>query len=240
MMKKWLCVLVVVVLASTCFMAYAAETNQWTALKATFKVFVKGEEFQSQDPIVAINGRTYLPLKAIGDVLGVDVIWNEELRRVEVAMTGNESGREMDVVIGGIKAKPGDTVEIPVRFENIPTQGIQTLNFSLHYDSKVMEVLKVEPGSIVTDPKNNFDYNVVYEDSEILMIFDDDKQKGEGLIKTDGDFAKLTVKIKSDVFSGSGASRKFSLIAFGDINFCDYDLNPILCELKDGKVEIVE
>jgi len=57
----------------------------------------------------------------------------------------------------------------------------------------------VEPGSIITDPANNFDYNIVYKDSEIVFLFDDDKQKGEGLIKTDGVFAKLTVRIKPDI-----------------------------------------
>jgi hypothetical protein len=248
--------MVVIVLASTCLIAYAAEANQWTALKATFKVFVKGEEFQSQDPTVAINGKTYLPLKAIGDVLGVDVIWNEELRRVEVAMTGNESGNKedvapvvinhkagtgeyiVDVAVEGVKAKPGDTVEIPLKFENVPAQGIQSLNLSLYYDSKAIEVLKVEPGSIVTNPKVNFDYNVVYEDSEIIMLFDDDSAKGEGLIETDGVFAKLIVKVKSDIFNDSEASKKFSLITFGEINFCDYDFNTILATLKEGRVEI--
>lgn len=254
MMKKWLCGLIVGVLASTCFMAFAAEANQWTALKATFKVFVKGEEFQSQDPTVAINGKTYLPLKAIGDVLGEDVIWNEGLRRVEVAMTGNENDNKrnvpvvsheadtadyiMDVVVDSIKAKPGDTIEIPVRFQNIPAQGIQTLNFSLFYDDSAIELLKVEPGSIVTNPKINFDSNVNYADSEIIMLFDDDAQKAEGLINSEGDFVKLTVKIKSDVFKDSKASKKFSLITFGESNFSDCDLNPILASFKEGKLEI--
>jgi hypothetical protein len=32
-----------------------------------------------------IDGRTYLPLKAIGDVLGVEIKWNEELFRVEIS-----------------------------------------------------------------------------------------------------------------------------------------------------------
>lgn len=256
MMKKWLCILVIVVLASTCFIAYAAEANQWTALRATFKVFVKGEEFKSQDPIVAINGRTYLPLKAIGDVLGVDVVWNEGLRRVEVAMSENQNGDKpdvapvvaiheaetadyiLDVLVEGVKAKAGDTVEIPLKFENVPSHGIQSFNLSLYYDSKAIEVLKVEPGSIITDPANNFDYNIVYKDSEIVFLFDDDKQKGEGLIKTDGVFAKLTVRIKPDIFKDSGATKKYSLITFGESNFCDFDLKPILAVLKEGKVEI--
>ncbi|HOM02866.1 MAG TPA: cohesin domain-containing protein [Acetivibrio sp.] len=253
-MKKALCILVVIVLASTCLIAYAAETNQWTALRATFNVFVKGEEFQSQDPIVAINGRTYLPLKAIGDVLGVDVVWNEQQRRVEVAMTENDKEKDvapviinheagtgeyiLDVALESVKAKPGDTVEIPLKFENIPAQGIDSLNLSLYYDSKAVEVLKVEPGSIVTNPDVNFAYNVATKNSEIIMLFVDESQKGEESIKTDGEFAKLVIKIKSDVFNKSEASKMFSLITFGESNFCDYDLNTILATFKEAKVEI--
>jgi len=71
-------------------------------------------------------------------------------------------------------------VEIPLKFENVPSHGIQSFNLSLYYDSKAIEVLKVEPGSIITDPANNFDYNIVYKDSEIVFLFDDDKQKVKG------------------------------------------------------------
>lgn len=58
--------------------------SQWTALKATFDVYVNGKKFESDKPIVAIDGNTYLPLKAIGDVLGVKVNWNAAEKRVEV------------------------------------------------------------------------------------------------------------------------------------------------------------
>lgn len=58
--------------------------SQWTALKATFDVYVNGKKFESDKPIVAIDGNTYLPLKAIGDVLGVKVNWNATEKRVEV------------------------------------------------------------------------------------------------------------------------------------------------------------
>lgn len=57
---------------------------QYIADTATFKVMVNGKEFSSDKPIVAIEGSTYLPLKAIGEVLGVPVQWNQELMQVEV------------------------------------------------------------------------------------------------------------------------------------------------------------
>lgn len=66
-----------------------AESQQWTALRATFDVYVNGKKFESDKPIVAIEGSTYLPLKAIGDVLGVPVQWNEKLIRVEVGSISN-------------------------------------------------------------------------------------------------------------------------------------------------------
>ena len=52
-----------------------------------FKVMVNGEEFISDPPALEVEGRTYLPLRAIGDALGVPVSWNEELRQAEVGTT---------------------------------------------------------------------------------------------------------------------------------------------------------
>ena len=80
-MKKFFAgVLVGAIIASA--IAFAAAT--FPAATADFKVFVNGEEFISDPPTVVIENRTFLPLRAIGDALGVKVEWNEELRQVEV------------------------------------------------------------------------------------------------------------------------------------------------------------
>ncbi len=53
-----------------------AEVISFVAEKATFDVYVAGEKFESEKPPVVIEGSTYLPLKATGEALGVDVTWN--------------------------------------------------------------------------------------------------------------------------------------------------------------------
>lgn len=79
-MKKFVAgVLVGTIISST--IAFAAT---YVANVASFKVFVNGEEFVSDPPALVVDGRTYLPLRAIGEVLDVSVNWNEELRQVEV------------------------------------------------------------------------------------------------------------------------------------------------------------
>lgn len=55
----------------------------YTAVKATFEIFVNGERFENAEPVV-INGRTYLPVRALSEAMGVPINWNEELRRVEL------------------------------------------------------------------------------------------------------------------------------------------------------------
>lgn len=82
-MKKYLSgILTGVILTGT-----VAFASQYVADVATFKVMVNGNEFKSDKPVVAIEGSTYLPLKAIGEVLGVPVQWNEELRQVEIGIS---------------------------------------------------------------------------------------------------------------------------------------------------------
>ncbi len=74
-------VIVALLIVSTITVAVAAT---YTALTATFPIFINDKEWATENPIVVIDGRTYLPLKEIGDVLGVKVNWNEEKHRVEV------------------------------------------------------------------------------------------------------------------------------------------------------------
>ena len=83
-----LAILVVVLLVS--FLVVNAATESIIALIATFDIYVNGEKYQGENPPIVIEGRTYLPLRAIGDVLGIDVEWNQGLRRVEVTRPSGE------------------------------------------------------------------------------------------------------------------------------------------------------
>lgn len=88
-MKKLISGLVIGGILATGVCTYA-QTASWTANKASFKVMVRGEEFISENPAIVVEGRTYLPLRAMGDALGVSVDWNAELRQAEVAMSEKE------------------------------------------------------------------------------------------------------------------------------------------------------
>ena len=72
-----------VLATSLCAGAVAFAAN-YEAVTAGFKVLVNGKEFTSDPPALVVEGRTYLPLRAIGDALGVPVNWNDELGQAEV------------------------------------------------------------------------------------------------------------------------------------------------------------
>lgn len=69
----------------------AIATVSYIANPVDFKVLVNGKEFVSDPPALEVDGRTYLPLRTIGDALGVPVSWNEELRQAEVGTSENET-----------------------------------------------------------------------------------------------------------------------------------------------------
>lgn len=84
-MKRFLSGFLAGVVLATTLGAIAAVT--YTAEPAAFKVLVNGKEFVSDPPALVVEGRTYLPLRAMGDALGVPVNWNEALRQAEVGTT---------------------------------------------------------------------------------------------------------------------------------------------------------
>lgn len=89
-MKKFIVGIVTgAVLAST-----AALAASYVAEPATFKVIVNGKELNSDPPALVVEGRTYLPLRAMGDALGVPVEWNADLNQAEVGTTENTSIKE--------------------------------------------------------------------------------------------------------------------------------------------------
>lgn len=81
-MKKFISGFVAGALIFSMLGVFAAVT--YVAKPVDFKVLVNGKEFTSDPPPLEVDGRTYLPLRAMGDALGVPVKWNEELRQAEV------------------------------------------------------------------------------------------------------------------------------------------------------------
>lgn len=85
-MKKLLSIFVILCVLSTAMLAYSGPTT-WKAEKATFKVMVRGEVYSSATPAIVVEGSTFLPLRAMGEVLGVSVEWNAKLNQAEVGMS---------------------------------------------------------------------------------------------------------------------------------------------------------
>ncbi len=56
------------------------------AERADFPILSDGAALSIERPVVTIEGFTYLPLKAIGDALGIPVYWNATLSRVEITL----------------------------------------------------------------------------------------------------------------------------------------------------------
>ena len=82
-MKKFICGL----LAGAILCSGVVFGANYVAENANFKVFVNGQEFKSDQPALAVDGRTYLPLRAMGDAFGIPVNWNEQLGQVELGNT---------------------------------------------------------------------------------------------------------------------------------------------------------
>jgi len=60
----------------------ASNTASLIAQVVQFRVFVNGEERTFENPIVTINDRTYIPLREISEVLGMDVVWDGENQKI--------------------------------------------------------------------------------------------------------------------------------------------------------------
>jgi hypothetical protein len=77
--------------------AFAA--TQFIANIAEFPVYVNGELFQAKTGmILAIEDRTYLPVRDMSDALGIAINWNEELRQVEVGAPPEERNENAEIV----------------------------------------------------------------------------------------------------------------------------------------------
>jgi len=89
-MKKVVLGFILGVITTISVTAIAANIEVFQAQKATFDIYIGNQKFQPENPALVVEGRTYLPLRATGEALGVEINWNEELKRVEIEKEGDE------------------------------------------------------------------------------------------------------------------------------------------------------
>jgi hypothetical protein len=155
-MKKIVVGFILGVVTSLSFTAFAVNSDIFTAQKASFEVFVDGKRFESENPTIVVEGRTYLPLKETGDTLGVNVQWNNDLRRVDI-----EKEQESEVTSEMPLTKPQNKVF-----------------------NKVFKEVKIIPGDLYLEEVNGEKYisigavgqeNITREDDKWYITIPDKK-----------------------------------------------------------------
>ena len=109
-------------------------------------------------------------------------------------------GSNLSAEIGSISGKPGDTVNVPIKFYNVPASGIYTLSFRVGYDKNKLSVVGVEPGALIEDPRD-MNYYTMTSSGLTTITFEapaDETRK----IRNDGVFAILKFKISDTALDG--------------------------------------
>ncbi|MFZ5989912.1 MAG: cohesin domain-containing protein, partial [Bacillota bacterium] len=126
------------------------------------------------------------------------------------------------VTIPRITGATGTTVQIPISFNGVPSQGINNCNFALNYDPNVLDVTAITAGPITVNPGLNFSSYINSAAGSINILFVDETGTGTQAIKTNGVFANITATVKTT------SAPVITVKSEGVFN--DYDLNIIPVE----------
>ena len=140
---------------------------------------------------------------------------------------GNTGG--FTVEVASKEAKNGDVIEVPVRFINVPSNGISTADATITYDASKLEYVSGTAGSIITNAGTNFAINKE-SDGKLKVLFLDYTMATE-YIKADGVFASLTFK----VISSAKESTSVNLV---DATFGDRSLATVSTTIKAGTIKL--
>ena len=79
---------------------YANTVTQFILVNARYPIMVDGDLYDGDLPILNYEGSTYVPLRALSELLNVNISWNEALRQVEISHgtpTENQAFRNITV-----------------------------------------------------------------------------------------------------------------------------------------------
>ena len=100
----------------------------------------------------------------------------------------------VQIEVGKVTGNANSAVEIPIYFTGVPSNGIANIDFFLEYDPSILEVSKVEAGSII---KKSADFDFGVDKGVISLLFVEGSGEGTDSIYNDGVFATIVATVKS-------------------------------------------
>ena len=156
------------------------------------------------------------------------------------------AGETVQISVGKVNAKAGETFSVDVSLADIPSTGIQCLDFAVTYDSKVLTIDKVEAGALVKNGADSKDAS-----ASLAPLFEGSVNSTEGWVsaawststddasywlKSDGVFCTITGKVASGVADGTVADLKIVPIDRETYSKSGVTNKEISCGYeKDGK-----
>jgi hypothetical protein len=160
----------------------------------------------------------------------------------ESANTGKSSsdsskatpGGKANITIGSVSGAIGSTVIVPISVTSIPEKGIGSCNFSIKYDTQILEAIEVTPGKLIGKNTNNFDH-LIFADKGLISFLYTCSNDGKDAITKSGEFINIKFKIKDTAQTGFTQLIKQKGGAFGDTS-----LNKIDATFKDSEITITD
>ncbi|MCR4639814.1 cohesin domain-containing protein [Ruminococcus sp.] len=128
------------------------------------------------------------------------------------------AGETVQISVGKVNAEAGAAFSVDVSLADIPSSGIQCLDFAVSYDSKVLTIESIEAGTLVKNGSDSKDLS-----ASLAPLFEGTVNSSEGWasaawststddasywLKSDGVFCTIKGKVASGVADGTVADLK--------------------------------
>ena len=166
-MKKFFKLFLIMLLLFNLTPAIAETLNVTTA---SYSIVVDGEKWNPNNPILSINGKTYLPLTEIADLLDVDISWNEKKRQVEITK---------DEVSEKAQEENDEDDESDEKEKDETEDGDETYSSYLEWLMAWYGIDEDEPEEEFVEEENEFSFSLDWlwswdDDSQIKVSYDSD------------------------------------------------------------------
>ncbi|SFW40066.1 cohesin domain-containing protein [Ruminococcus flavefaciens] len=128
------------------------------------------------------------------------------------------AGETVQISVGKVNAEAGAAFSVDVSLADIPSSGIQCLDFAVSYDSKVLTIESIEAGALVKNGSDSKDLS-----ASLAPLFEGTVNSSEGWasaawststddasywLKSDGVFCTIKGKVASGVANGTVSDLK--------------------------------